>query len=213
MVRGGTPAETELTAREHRNLRRDFGPSLRKRGLLFVGIDVIGGYLTEINVTSPTRAVKNFGRVDIAAMSWDRIEEKRSSRSRQPEARRDRASAVWTLLPGQAFPNCSCAGSRASDEGTQAGLGMVQRVTTPVSVRGGGARAVDVQVQVAPGLRPSTVVGLPGRQLPEAKERVRAALVASGLALPARARRPSIWHPQEIFPRRGAITTSPLRLA
>ena len=64
MVRGGTPAETELTARE-REICERIGPSLRERGLLFVGIDVIDGYLTEINVTSPTgiRAVKNFGGV------------------------------------------------------------------------------------------------------------------------------------------------------
>ena len=52
------------------------GPSLRERGLLFVGIDVIGDYLTEINVTSPTgiRAIKNLGGPDIAAMIWDKIE-------------------------------------------------------------------------------------------------------------------------------------------
>jgi glutathione synthase len=45
---------------------------------LFVGIDVIDGYLTEINVTSPTgiRAVKNFGGPDVAAIIWDRIEAK-----------------------------------------------------------------------------------------------------------------------------------------
>jgi glutathione synthase len=54
---------------------------LRERGLLFVGIDAIDGYLTEINVTSPTgiRAVKNFGGLDIAAMIWDRIEAKRQT--------------------------------------------------------------------------------------------------------------------------------------
>src|SRR5262249_6256049 len=53
MVRGGTPKETELTARE-RDICERIGPALRERGLLFVGIDVIDGYLTEINVTSPT---------------------------------------------------------------------------------------------------------------------------------------------------------------
>ena len=49
---------------------------MRERGLLFVGIDVIDDYLTEINVTSPTgiRAIKNLGGPDIAAMIWDRIE-------------------------------------------------------------------------------------------------------------------------------------------
>jgi glutathione synthase len=52
---------------------------LRERGLLFVGIDVIGGYLTEINVTSPTgiRAVKDLGGPDAAALIWDKIEAKR----------------------------------------------------------------------------------------------------------------------------------------
>src|SRR5262249_12896465 len=53
MVRGGIPKETELTARE-RDICERIGPALRERGLLFVGIDVIDGYLTEINVTSPT---------------------------------------------------------------------------------------------------------------------------------------------------------------
>jgi glutathione synthase len=52
---------------------------LRERGLLFVGIDVIDGYLTEINVTSPTgiRAVRKVGGPDIAAMIWDKIEARR----------------------------------------------------------------------------------------------------------------------------------------
>ena len=78
MVRGGTPKETDLTPRE-REICMRIGPALRERGLLFVGIDVIDGYLTEINVTSPTgiRAVKNFGGPDVAAMIWDRIERKR----------------------------------------------------------------------------------------------------------------------------------------
>src|SRR5947209_7496675 len=60
MVRGGSPKETELTPREREICRRLAVP-LRERGLLFVGIDVIGGQLTEINVTSPTgiRAIKN----------------------------------------------------------------------------------------------------------------------------------------------------------
>src|SRR5437016_4352406 len=62
---------------------------------------------------------------------------------------------------------------------------MVQRVST-VAFEGIGARAVDVQVQVAPGLPAFNIVGLPDKAVTEAKERVRAALVASGLALPAR---------------------------
>ena len=78
MVRGGTPKETDLTARE-REICGTIGPALRERGLIFVGIDVIDGFLTEINVTSPTgiRAVKNLGGPDVAAMIWDRIEAKR----------------------------------------------------------------------------------------------------------------------------------------
>jgi glutathione synthase len=90
MVRGGTPKETGLTARERKICAR-IGPALRERGLIFVGIDVIDGYLTEINVTSPTgiRAIKNFGGPDIAAMIWDVIEAKRQG----SEVRKRRSSA------------------------------------------------------------------------------------------------------------------------
>jgi glutathione synthase len=79
MVRGGSPKETELTPRE-REICQRLGPHLRERGLLLVGIDVIGGWLTEINVTSPTgiRAVKNVGGPDIAKMVWDKIEARRT---------------------------------------------------------------------------------------------------------------------------------------
>ena len=78
MVRGGSPKDTELTPRE-REICQSHGPALRERGLLFVGIDVIGGWLTEINVTSPTgiRAIKNLGGPDMAALIWDKIEKKR----------------------------------------------------------------------------------------------------------------------------------------
>jgi len=78
MVRGGTPKETGLTERE-REICHTLGPALRERGLIFVGIDVIDGFLTEINVTSPTgiRAIQNLGGPDVAAMVWDRIETKR----------------------------------------------------------------------------------------------------------------------------------------
>jgi len=78
LVRGGVPKATDLTARE-REICETIGPSLRERGLIFVGIDVIDGYLTEINVTSPTgiRAIKSLGGPDVAAMIWDRIEAKR----------------------------------------------------------------------------------------------------------------------------------------
>ena len=78
MVRGGAAAATDLTPRE-REICQRLGPALRERGLLFVGIDVIGDFITEINVTSPTgiRAIKNLGGPDIAAMIWDKIETKR----------------------------------------------------------------------------------------------------------------------------------------
>src|SRR6187200_3174229 len=82
MVRGGVPAATELTKREVEICKR-IGPALRDRGLLFVGIDVIDGFLTEINVTSPTgvRAIKNLGGPDVAALIWDKIEAKRRAKS------------------------------------------------------------------------------------------------------------------------------------
>ena len=78
MVRGGVPKATDLTERERAICAR-LGPALRERGLLFVGIDVIDGFLTEINVTSPTgiRAIKNLGGPDVAALIWDKIEQKR----------------------------------------------------------------------------------------------------------------------------------------
>ncbi|TAZ75659.1 glutathione synthase [Rhizobium ruizarguesonis] len=75
---GGRAEATELTAREQEICTR-IGPALRERGFLLVGIDVIGDYMTEINVTSPTgiREVKKFGGADIAALLWDAIERKR----------------------------------------------------------------------------------------------------------------------------------------
>jgi len=74
---GGTAAPVELTDRD-REICARLGPELKKRGLLFTGIDVIGPYLTEINVTSPTgiRQLKKFGGADVAALIWDAIEKK-----------------------------------------------------------------------------------------------------------------------------------------
>jgi glutathione synthase len=74
---GGVATATDLTARDKEICAR-LGPELKRRGLLFTGIDVIGPYLTEINVTSPTgiRQVKAFGGPDIAALIWDAIERK-----------------------------------------------------------------------------------------------------------------------------------------
>lgn len=73
---GGRAEAVELTPRDL-ELCAIIGPELKKRGLLFVGIDVIGEYLTEINVTSPTGAqqLKRFGGADAAAILWDRIAE------------------------------------------------------------------------------------------------------------------------------------------
>jgi glutathione synthase len=78
MVRGGAAQATELSDRE-REICARLAPKLRERGLLFVGIDVIDGHLTEINVTSPTgiRAIAKLGGPDVAAMIWDTIERKR----------------------------------------------------------------------------------------------------------------------------------------
>jgi len=75
MYVGGRPEHANFTPREDRICEK-LGPELKNRGLIFVGIDVIGGYLTEINVTSPTgiREIKRFGGNDIAAMIWDAIE-------------------------------------------------------------------------------------------------------------------------------------------
>ncbi len=74
---GGKAGPAELTSRD-REICNRLGPELKSRGLIFVGIDVIGDYLTEINVTSPTgiREVKRFGGNDIAAMIWDAVEAK-----------------------------------------------------------------------------------------------------------------------------------------
>ncbi|MEO1542713.1 MAG: glutathione synthase [Pseudomonadota bacterium] len=78
---GGRAAAVELTDRDHEICAR-LKPHLKERGLLFTGIDVIGSYLTEINVTSPTgiRHIADLGGPDIAAMIWDAIEEKAAAR-------------------------------------------------------------------------------------------------------------------------------------
>ncbi|KQN15886.1 glutathione synthase [Sphingomonas aurantiaca] len=79
---GGSAEKTELTDKE-REICAVLGPELKKRGLLFVGIDVIGGtWLTEINVTSPTGivAIGTFDGTDVAGMIWDAIEAKVAAR-------------------------------------------------------------------------------------------------------------------------------------
>ena len=71
---GGRPEKAELTPRD-REICEAIGATLRSQGLLFVGIDVIGDYLTEINVTSPTGivAIDRFNNSDTAGMIWDAI--------------------------------------------------------------------------------------------------------------------------------------------
>jgi len=75
---GGKPEATKLTKREQ-DICAALGPELKKRGLIFTGIDVIGDYLTEINVTSPTGIleVRRFGGPDIAKLIWDAIERRK----------------------------------------------------------------------------------------------------------------------------------------
>ncbi len=80
---GGVAAKTELTARE-REICEALKPELKRRGLIFVGIDVIGGeWLTEINVTSPTGivAIDRFNGTDTSAMIWDAIEARVAART------------------------------------------------------------------------------------------------------------------------------------
>ena len=75
MHAGGTPEPCELTARD-KEICAAIGPDLKARGLIFAGIDVIGGYLTEINVTSPTglQEIRNFDGVALEKAIWDAIE-------------------------------------------------------------------------------------------------------------------------------------------
>ena len=79
---GGRAQKTPLTARE-REICAAIGPSLREQGLVFVGIDVIGDYMTEINVTSPTgiQEIARLDGVDLATNIWDAIEARFAARS------------------------------------------------------------------------------------------------------------------------------------
>lgn len=77
---GGTPLKSELTERD-REICRAIGPVLKEQGLIFVGIDVIGDYLTEINVTSPT-GIQEINRLDgvhVEKLLWDAIERRHSA--------------------------------------------------------------------------------------------------------------------------------------
>jgi glutathione synthase len=79
---GGRALKTELTTRE-RDICAAIGPTLRAQGLLFVGIDVIGDYMTEINVTSPTgiQEIARLDGIDLAPRIWDAIEARLAARS------------------------------------------------------------------------------------------------------------------------------------
>ena len=74
---GGVAAKANLTEREL-EICATIGPELRRRGLLFVGIDIIGDYMTEINVTSPTgiREIERLSNINIASLTWNTIERK-----------------------------------------------------------------------------------------------------------------------------------------
>ena len=78
---GGRAVKAGLSARDI-EICNIIGPSLRERGLLFVGIDVIGDYLTEINVTSPTglQEINTFDDTRLEAQIWDTIEAKIKSK-------------------------------------------------------------------------------------------------------------------------------------
>jgi glutathione synthase len=78
---GGTAVKTALSRRDH-EICEAIGPALSQRGMLFVGIDVIGDYLTEINVTSPTgiQEINRFDGICIEAQIWDAIEARLADR-------------------------------------------------------------------------------------------------------------------------------------
>jgi glutathione synthase len=77
---GGRPERSAMTPRDL-EICATIGPILKEQGLIFVGIDVIGDYLTEINVTSPTglQEIARFDGLDLAAGIWDAIEARKSS--------------------------------------------------------------------------------------------------------------------------------------
>jgi glutathione synthase len=84
---GGRAVKTELTARE-REICAAIGPTLRQQGLVFVGIDVIGDYMTEINVTSPTgiQEIARLDGIDLSVNIWDAIEARHAARGKRRPA-------------------------------------------------------------------------------------------------------------------------------
>ena len=85
LAAGGSAHATDLTPREA-EICAIIGPELKRRGLVFVGIDVIAGYLTEINVTSPTgiMAIDRFNGTDTPSLIWDAIEARHAARVTTP---------------------------------------------------------------------------------------------------------------------------------
>ncbi|MAU68307.1 glutathione synthase [Hyphomonas sp.] len=81
LVVGGTAEKSDLSDAD-KHICEAIGPELRKRGLVLTGIDVIGGRLTEINVTSPTgvQAIKKLSGIDIPAIFWDSVQERLAGR-------------------------------------------------------------------------------------------------------------------------------------
>tara|TARA_B100000287_G_C20640738_1_gene783362 strand:- start:432 stop:1385 length:954 start_codon:yes stop_codon:yes gene_type:complete len=77
MHAGGTPKKTTLTKNDHL-ICKIISPFLREKGLFFVGIDIIGKFITEINVTSPTgiREINKFNKIKIEQIFWDKLEKK-----------------------------------------------------------------------------------------------------------------------------------------
>ena len=76
---GGRPEKTNLTKRD-KYICNEISQSLKDKGLIFVGIDIIGDYITEINVTSPTgiREIRSYDSIAIEEIFWDFIEKKLS---------------------------------------------------------------------------------------------------------------------------------------
>jgi hypothetical protein len=99
---GGRPEPTTLTDRE-KEICAAIGPELKKRGMIFVGIDVIGGYLTEINVTSPTglQEIARFDGVHLERAIWDAIEAKRRRLEAEGRVHHQQAAAVQPARVGR----------------------------------------------------------------------------------------------------------------
>ena len=160
--------------------------------------------MTEINVTSPTgvREVKRFGGADIAALFWDCVEAQALNRNEENirsafATRLQLFQSAWLQIVPYLFlhwpKSCdyfaSCGQNReglTTLQVARAGAGdMVARVST-VAFQGIEAVPVDVQVMVAPGKTGMQIVGLADKAVAESRERVQAALHASGLSMPAK---------------------------